>query len=157
LLYFDYDPTVKDRRSGKWYKRLPLSRRAREYRGFVIAGEDRRFFPAHAKARAVKSDREDIRNECLEVWSEDVPKPVAVRYAWENQPNANAYGLHGIPVAPFRTDNWPFIRAEPPWAPDLGERRADNRQTIRQSEQWRRDRRIGELKRRLRALGVKVE
>jgi sialate O-acetylesterase len=156
LLYFDYDPTVDDRRAGKWYKRLPLPRRAREYRGFIIAGEDRRYYPAQAKVREVKSDNDDIRQECLEVWSEDVPAPVAVRYAWENQPLANAYGLHGIPVAPFRTDNWPFIRAEPSWAADLEQRKADNEKTSRQSEQWRREREIRELKRKLRSLGVEV-
>jgi len=157
LLYFDYDPTIDDPRAGKWYKRLPLPRRAREYRGFVIAGKDRQFFHAQARVREVKSDNDDIRKECLEVWSEDVPEPVAVRYAWENQPNANAYGLHGIPVAPFRTDNWPFIRAEPSWAPDLEQRKADNERTIRQTEQWRRERQVKELKRKLRALGVEVE
>jgi sialate O-acetylesterase len=156
LLYFNFDPTVDDRRAGKWYKRLPLPRRAREYRGFVIAGKDRQWFPAQAKVRAVKNDGDDMRKECLEVWSEDVPEPVAVRYAWENQPNANAYGLHGIPVAPFRTDDWPFIRAEPNWAADLEQRKAENEKTKRQSEQWRRERTIGELKRKLRALGVEV-
>jgi len=156
LLYFDYDPTVDDRRAGKWYKRLPLPRRARVYRGFIIAGEDRRFYPAQAKVRAVEDDKDDIRQECLEVWSEDVPDPVAVRYAWENQPLANAYGLHGIPVAPFRTDDWPFIRAEPSWAPDLEQRKTDNEHTSKQNEQWRRERQIGELKRKLRSLGVDV-
>jgi len=156
LLYFDYDPTVDDRRAGKWYKRLPLPRRAREYRGFIIAGKDRRFFPAQAKVREVKNDA-DIRQECLEVFSQDVPEPVAVRYAWENQPNANAYGLHGLPVAPFRTDDWPFILAEPSWAPDIEQRRADNERRIKQHEEWRRERQIRELKRKLRALGVEVE
>ena len=104
----------------------------------------------------MKEDSDDIRKECLEVWSEDVAEPAAVRYAWENQPNANAYGLHGIPVAPFRTDDWPFIRAEPSWAADLAERKADNERLIRQSEQWRRERQIRELTRKLRALGVDV-
>ncbi len=156
LLYFDYDPTIDDERAGKWYKRLPLPRRARQYRGFIIAGKDRQFFPAQAKVRAVKDDAH-IRRECLEVWSEDVAEPVAVRYAWENQPNANAYGLHGLPVAPFRTDKWPFIRAEPAWAPDLQQRKADNQATNNQNQQWRRERQIKELKRKLKALGVEVE
>ncbi len=146
LLYFDYDPTIDDRRAGKWYKRLPLPDRAREYRGFLVAGADRRFFPAEAKVRPVKDGR-DIREECLEVWSRDVPKPVAVRYAWANQPNANAYGLHGLPVAPFRTDNWPFIRSLPSWARDLEERKASNRRMIEQRERWRRERKLLEAKR----------
>jgi len=120
------------------------------HRGFVIAGSDRRFFPAQVKVRAVTDDKDDIRKKCLEVWCKDVPEPVAVRYAWQDQPNAN--GLHGIPVAPFRTDDWLFIRAEPSWTPDLKQRRMDNGRTAKQHEQWRRDRRITELKRNLRAL-----
>ncbi|MEM7392275.1 MAG: sialate O-acetylesterase, partial [Verrucomicrobiota bacterium] len=53
LLYFDYDPTIDDVRSGKWYKRLPLPDRAREYRGFIVAGANRQFFPAQVKVRSV--------------------------------------------------------------------------------------------------------
>ena len=155
LLYFDYDPTIDDVRSYKTYKRLPLMRRAREFRGFVIAGEDRQFFPAEARVREVK-EGQDIRGEYLEVWSEDVPRPVAVRYAWANQPNANAYGLLGIPVAPFRTDTWPFIRAEPSWASDLEQRKKENEATLRQNSEWRKRRRITELKRELRSLGVEI-
>ena len=156
LLYFDYDPTIRDVRAGKWYKRLPLPDRARHYKGFIVAGEDRRFYPAEAKVRSVKKDGDDIRKECLEVWSPDVSNPVAVRYAWDNQPDANAYGLHGIPVAPFRTDNWPFIRSEPSWANDLEERKAANEKFTRQQNEWRRERRIQELKRELNKLGVEV-
>ena len=154
LLYFDFDPTIDDRREGKWYKRLPLPDRAREYRGFIIAGKDRRFFPAQAKVRPVK-EGEDVRNECLEVWSDFVPDPVAVRYAWASQPNANAYGLHGLPVAPFRTDDWPHIRALPKWAADLEAREAANKEFIRQQEEWRRDRLAREAGKVLEDLGVK--
>ena len=154
LLYFDYDPTVDDKRTGKWYKRLPLPDRAREYRGFVVAGADRRFFPARVKVRSVK-DGQDIRQECLEVTSPSVPEPKAVRYAWANQPNANAYGLKGLPVAPFRTDDWPFIRPLPSWAPDLAQRKADNERTIRLHERWRRDRKLAEARRRVEALAPK--
>ena len=103
--------------------------------------------------RSVK-DGEDIKGEHLEVWSESVPEPVAVRYAWENQPNANAYGLHGLPVAPFRTDNWPFIRALPKWAPDLAQREKDNEELIKKTNEWRRQRKIEEAKKALKDLGV---
>lgn len=139
LVYFDYDPTIKDKREHKWYKRLPLPDRAREYRGFIVAGKDGRFFPANVKVRAVKKG-EDIRGECLEVWSDEVAEPAAVRYAWENQPNANAYGLHGLPVAPFRTDEWAFIRALPNWASDLEARKAANKELERKMAKWRIDR-----------------
>ena len=151
LLFFDYDPTIDDRRAGKTYKRLPIMDRARHFRGFVIAGADQRFFPAQAKVRQVK-DGEDIRGECLEVWSDQVAEPKAVRYAWENQPNANAYGLRGLPVAPFRTDDWPFIQPEPAWATDLEARRAANQELMRRNETWRRERLIDEARRQLKNL-----
>jgi sialate O-acetylesterase len=40
------------------------------------------------------------------VWSEKVPNPVAVRYAYKNYVEPSIFGLSGIPVSPFRTDNW---------------------------------------------------
>jgi sialate O-acetylesterase len=154
LLYFDADPTVTDKRAGKTYKRLPLSLRARAFKGFIIAGKDRRFFPAQAKVRRVKSDA-DVKKECLEVWSDFVSEPVAVRYAWANQPDANAYGLKGIPVAPFRTDDWVMIRAVPKWAPDLEQREKHNKELRTQLDKWRRERKIMEAKKVLKDLDAK--
>ena len=151
LLFFDYDPSIHDTRAGKTYKRLPVIDRAREFRGFVIAGADQRFFPAQVKIRQVK-DGADIKDECLEVWSEHVQEPKAVRYAWENQPNANAWGLRGLPVAPFRTDDWPFITPEPDWAHDLEARRAANEKLMRRNEAWRRERLIEEARKVLKDL-----
>jgi len=41
------------------------------------------------------------------VRSEEVPDPVAVRYAWANNPDdANLYNEEGLPASPFRTDEW---------------------------------------------------
>ena len=38
-----------------------------------------------------------------------MPKPVAVRYAWANNPEgANPYNGAGLPAVPFRTDDWPM-------------------------------------------------
>jgi sialate O-acetylesterase len=34
-------------------------------------------------------------------------KPVAVRYAWADNPECNLYNKEGIPASPFRTDDWP--------------------------------------------------
>ena len=152
-LYFDYDPIIDDTRAGKTYKRLPIMDRAREFRGFVIAGEDQRFFPAKVRIQEVK-EGEDIKGEHLEVWSEMVPEPVAVRYAWENQPNANAYGLRGIPVAPFRTDSWPFIHALPEWASDRAELETKNEEIGRRNEAWRRERLIQEARKVLKDLNA---
>jgi len=64
--------------------------------GFVIAGADRIWKPATAR----------IAGDTVIVSSPDVPKPVAVRYAWENYPTASLYNSAGLPATPFRTDNW---------------------------------------------------
>lgn len=37
---------------------------------------------------------------------EAVPYPVAVRYAWANNPVCNLYNGAGLPASPFRTDDW---------------------------------------------------
>lgn len=68
-----------------------------ELQEFSIAGADKKFYWAKAK----------IEGNKVIVWSEKVPNPVAVRYAWENNPdNANLYNKEGIPASPFRTDLW---------------------------------------------------
>jgi sialate O-acetylesterase len=38
-----------------------------------------------------------------------VAKPVAVRYAWANNPVCNLENRAGLPASPFRTDKWPGI------------------------------------------------
>ena len=66
-------------------------------RSFAIAGADRKFVWANAR----------IENNEVVVWSADVPKPVAVRYAWADNPvGANLYNKEGLPASPFRTDEW---------------------------------------------------
>jgi len=42
------------------------------------------------------------------VSSAAVPQPVAVRYAWADNPTCNLYNTAGLPVGPFRTDNFPL-------------------------------------------------
>ena len=65
--------------------------------GFAIAGDDHRFIWADAK---IEGDR-------VVVWSDRVPRPVAVRYLWTNSPTAPVlYNRDGLPAAPFRTDSW---------------------------------------------------
>jgi sialate O-acetylesterase len=64
--------------------------------GFAIAGADRKF--VWAKAR--------IEGDTVVVWSDAVAKPVAVRYAWADNPAANLYNGAGLPASPFRTDGW---------------------------------------------------
>ena len=69
---------------------------ANQVRGFVICGVDRKFVEARA---AIVGDH-------VEVWSEAVSAPVAVRYAWANFPLCNLFSRDGIPAAPFRTDSF---------------------------------------------------
>lgn len=69
-------------------------------KGFAIAGEDRVFH----WARGVVMDDHVI------IYSNAVTKPVAVRYAWGNNPDdANLYNKENLPAGPFRTDNWTMI------------------------------------------------
>lgn len=64
---------------------------------FAIAGEDKKFVWADAT----------IRNNTIEVSSDQVAKPVAVRYAWADNPEgANLYNKEGLPASPFRTDDY---------------------------------------------------
>jgi sialate O-acetylesterase len=70
-----------------------------DLKGFAIAGEDKRFYWAKAKIK---------RNKII-VWCDNVPHPVAVRYAWANNPECNLYNKAGLPASPFRTDNWKGI------------------------------------------------
>ena len=75
--------------------REPADRRS--VGGFAIAGADRQFVWADAKI---------VGNPCARL-ERRVKKPVAVRYAWANNPDrANLYNREGLPAAPFRTDRW---------------------------------------------------
>ena len=66
--------------------------------GFEIAGEDRVFHPAQAEIAR--------REVAVTVWSENVPEPVAVRYAFEDCPSASLFSTEGLPASSFRTDDW---------------------------------------------------
>jgi len=69
-------------------------------KGFTIAGVDKKFYPAHAI----------IMGNKVIVKSNDIAKPVAVRYAWANNPLCNLYNGANLPASPFRTDDWENIR-----------------------------------------------
>jgi sialate O-acetylesterase len=71
-----------------------------DVRGFVICGEDRKW--THAKA-AIKGP------DTIEVWADGVKAPVAVRYAWADNPVCNVLSKEGLPMTPFRTDDFPMI------------------------------------------------
>lgn len=65
---------------------------------FAIAGEDKKFIWAEAKI---------VGKNKVEVWSEKILNPKAVRYAFNNNPkNPNLTNDSGLPASPFRTDDW---------------------------------------------------
>jgi sialate O-acetylesterase len=60
-----------------------------------VAGSNRQFHPAQAR----------LEGETMVAWSPEVPKPMAVRYAWtDDAMAANLVGTGGLPVPPFRSD-----------------------------------------------------
>jgi sialate O-acetylesterase len=62
---------------------------------FSIAGEDKKFIWAKA----------EIKKDKVVVWSDGIAKPIAVRYAWADDPEgANLCNKEGLPASPFRTD-----------------------------------------------------
>lgn len=70
---------------------------ADEIHGFEVAGEDKVFH----RAKAHRSKDSEVT-----VSSDEVKNPVAVRYCFRNFEEGNLYNNYGIPVGPFRTDNW---------------------------------------------------
>jgi sialate O-acetylesterase len=63
---------------------------------FEIAGADKKFYPAKAVIKA---------NQAI-ISSENVAKPVAVRYAYKEWVKAELYNNDGLPASSFRTDDW---------------------------------------------------
>nr|WP_262897949.1 sialate O-acetylesterase [Carboxylicivirga linearis] len=68
-------------------------------KGFAIAGEDQKFYWADAV----------IEGDEVVVSSKQVSHPVAVRYAWGNNPVCNLINSEELPAIPFRTDDWKVI------------------------------------------------
>jgi sialate O-acetylesterase len=68
-----------------------------ELNGFEIAGEDKVFYPADAKI---------VNDTDVFVINDNVPNPVAVRYAWRNWVVGTLYDVNLLPASSFRTDNW---------------------------------------------------
>lgn len=82
-LYFSNAPNgfvVKGSKATEWY----------------IAGEDRQFLPAEVK---IEKDRIVVSNM-------GIKNPIAVRFGFSNTAIGNVFSKEGLPVCPFRTDNW---------------------------------------------------
>jgi len=66
-----------------------------ELKHFAIASANKKFVWAKAK----------IKGNKVVVWNDKVTSPIAVRYAWADNPDsANLYNKQGLPASPFRTD-----------------------------------------------------
>ena len=65
--------------------------------GFVVCGDDKVWH--NAKGNVLAPDK-------VEITCDKVAKPTAVRYAWANNPDCNLFSKDGLPVTPFRTDDF---------------------------------------------------
>lgn len=66
--------------------------------GFEVAGADRVFHPAKAEI--------DMNKKSIIVWSDEVASPEAVRYCFKDFCPGNVVNGRGLPLIPFRSDNW---------------------------------------------------
>ena len=67
-----------------------------EVKGFAVCGEDKVWKWATGKI---------VGENKVEVWSDKVPSPMAIRYAWADNPVCNLFSDEGLPVTPFREDD----------------------------------------------------
>jgi sialate O-acetylesterase len=65
-------------------------------KGFAIAGKDRVF----------KFAKAEIHGEQVRVWHPEISAPVAVRYAFGDNPDCNLGNTAMLPASPFRSDSW---------------------------------------------------
>lgn len=63
---------------------------------FQVAGEDKEFVVATA----------EIDGDTVIVRSDQVDRPVAVRFGWHQEAEPNLSNKNGLPASPFRTDSW---------------------------------------------------
>ena len=83
--------------------KLKTSDHSEYVKGFEIAGDDHVFYPATAKI---------IKNR-VEVYSDKVKNPVAVRFGWKGDASENnLFTETDLPVSPFRTDHFPLTTKE---------------------------------------------
>lgn len=92
---FPYNVKTKADQTAPLVRNSPDS----ELEGLAICGSDHQWVWAEAK----------IDGESVLVWSDKIPDPVAVRYAWADNPTCNLANGAGLPAAPFRTDDEPAL------------------------------------------------
>ena len=74
-----------------------LSANGKETKNFQLAGADKKFYPALATVRD---------DGIIELISKEVKNPVTVRYCFTNEAIPDLFDSNGLPMLPFRTDNW---------------------------------------------------
>lgn len=92
--------------------------------GFSLAGDDGRFFMAHARfplqpGKKPGTNARACDTTTILVWSPLVPSPKAVRYSWATSPmgNLKVGGKPSLPLHSFRTDAWDYPESDDPTAP----------------------------------------
>lgn len=73
--------------------------RGEQIKGFAVAGTDRVWHWATARLDGA---------DAVVVSAEAVKEPVAVRYAWQGNPEISLFNAAGLPAGPFRSDDWPL-------------------------------------------------
>ena len=96
---------------------------------FAIAGADKKWHWADA----------EISGNTVIVSSQEVPSPVAVRYAWAMNPTQRnlLYNKEGLPASPFRTDTWPlFDPKDPAVRVEKPEKNDENKEAKLNGKDW---------------------
>ncbi|SHE74696.1 sialate O-acetylesterase [Dysgonomonas macrotermitis] len=90
--------TVEDGKAILSFENAPmwLTSFGKELKQFEVAGEDKVFYPAKA----------EIKRSKVEVSSDKVSAPVAVRYAFKDFVMGDLFSTEGLPLSSFRTDDW---------------------------------------------------
>ena len=63
---------------------------------FMISGADKNFIKANAK----------IKGNTIILFSKEIKDPLAIRFCFNDTTRADVFNSAGLPMAPFRTDNW---------------------------------------------------
>jgi hypothetical protein len=133
--------------------------------GFSIAGEDGKFYMAHARFKLKKdvgiwnTANKSFDTTTVHVWSPLVENPVGVRYGWATSPvgNLKVNGKEWLPLASFRTDerNWPESDDPEVQAVDRGMARAMDAEAAERCEYRRMEeaKRAVEILERVKTLG----
>jgi sialate O-acetylesterase len=80
-----------------------VARGCSELKYFAIAGQDKK--PVVSLSNPFVWAKAKIEGDKIIVWNDEITNPVAVRYAWADNPDtANLYNKAGLPASPFRTD-----------------------------------------------------